>query len=157
MRDSPQQALAESVRRLVDATIRTEVDPSTVAAVTARIDAATEQLRTALMSGSFGQRHCDDGQPMASGNVVVGIRNPVAPPLAMHHEPDGSVWTEFVLGAPYEGPVGHVHGGVCAMILDHVLGATAHRPGSPAVSVQSPPLKRQPIGGTHDQVKMLKI
>ena len=64
MRDSPQQALAESVRRLVDATIRTEVDPSTVAAVTARIDAATEQLRTALMSGSFGQRHCDDGQPM---------------------------------------------------------------------------------------------
>ena len=27
---------------------------------------------------------------------------------------------------------GHVHGGVCALILDHVLGATAHRPLRPA-------------------------
>jgi acyl-coenzyme A thioesterase PaaI-like protein len=42
------------------------------------------------------------------------------------------VWSEFVLGAPYEGPPGHVHGGVCALILDHVLGATAHQPHRPA-------------------------
>jgi acyl-coenzyme A thioesterase PaaI-like protein len=27
-----------------------------------------------------------------------------------------------------------VHGGVCALILDHVLGATAHKPGKPAVT-----------------------
>jgi acyl-coenzyme A thioesterase PaaI-like protein len=25
-----------------------------------------------------------------------------------------------------------VHGGVCALVLDHVLGATAHKPGRPA-------------------------
>jgi acyl-coenzyme A thioesterase PaaI-like protein len=42
------------------------------------------------------------------------------------------VWSEFVLGAPYEGPPEHVHGGVSALILDHVLGATAHRAGRPA-------------------------
>jgi acyl-coenzyme A thioesterase PaaI-like protein len=36
------------------------------------------------------------------------------------------------LGAAYEGPPGQVHGGVCALILDHVLGATAHQPGRPA-------------------------
>ncbi|HNM83498.1 MAG: PaaI family thioesterase [Mycobacterium sp.] len=134
MTDATYGALAESVRRLIDATIRTEVGADTVAAVTAKLDAATAQLRAALMPGSFGQRCGDDGQPVASGNVVIGVRNPVAPPLTMHHEPDGSVWTEFILGAAYEGPVGHVHGGVCAMILDHVLGATAHQPGRPAAT-----------------------
>jgi acyl-coenzyme A thioesterase PaaI-like protein len=59
-------------------------------------------------------------------------RNPIAPPLAINHEADGLVWAEFILGAAYEGPPGHVHGGMCAMVLDHVLGATAHKPGRPA-------------------------
>ena len=33
---------------------------------------------------------------------------------------------------PSRVPIGHVHGGVSALILDHVLGATAHQPGRPA-------------------------
>lgn len=45
----------------------------------------------------------------------------------IHHEPDGLVWSEFTLGAAYEGPPDHAHGGVSALILDHVLGATAHK------------------------------
>jgi acyl-coenzyme A thioesterase PaaI-like protein len=126
------EALATSVRRLIDATIRTEVNPETVASAAATIDSVTTQLSAALMPGSFGQREVDDGQGPAAGNVVIGVRNPSAPPLVIHHESDGSVWTEFVLGAAYEGPPGHVHGGISAMILDHVLGATAHKPGQPA-------------------------
>lgn len=126
------EALATSVRRLIDATIRTEMKPETVAAAAAHIDSVTAQLSAALMPGSFGQRAVDDGQGPAAGNVVIGVRNPSAPPLVIHHESDGSVWTEFILGAAFEGPPGHVHGGVSAMILDHVLGATAHKPGQPA-------------------------
>lgn len=125
-------ALATSVRRLIDATIRTEVEPEAVAAAAAKVDSVTSQLSAALTPGSFGQRSVDDGQGPAAGNVVIGVRNPSAPPLVVHHESDGSVWTEFILGAAYEGPPGHVHGGVSAMILDHVLGATAHKPGRPA-------------------------
>ncbi|BBZ11903.1 PaaI family thioesterase [Mycobacterium branderi] len=123
--------LTESVRRLVDATIRTKVDATTLAVVKKQIDCATEELRAALMPGSFGMETAD-GQPMVWGNVVVGLRNPVAPPLVIHHGADGLVWADFVLGAAYEGPPGHVHGGVCAMVLDHVLGATAHKPRRPA-------------------------
>lgn len=126
------ETLAASVRRLIDATIRTEVDHDVIADATARIDSVTAQLSAELMPGTFGQRDVDDGQGIASGNVVIGVRNPSAPPLVVHHEDDGSVWTEFNLGAAFEGPVGHVHGGVSALILDHVLGATAHRPGKPA-------------------------
>jgi acyl-coenzyme A thioesterase PaaI-like protein len=126
------EPLADSVRRLIDATIRTQVDAATITTAKAKIDCATEELSTSLMPGSFGVRHTADGQPMAWGNVMIGLRNPVAPPLVIHHETDGLVWADFTLGAAYEGPPGHVHGGVCAMILDHVLGATAHKPGKPA-------------------------
>lgn len=130
--ESVYRPLAESVRRLIDATIRTQVDAATLAAAKEKIDCATEELSAALMPGSFGVRQTGDGQAMAWGNVVIGLRNPVAPPLSINHGADGLVWSDFDLGAAYEGPPGHVHGGVCAMVLDHVLGATAHKPGRPA-------------------------
>jgi hypothetical protein len=152
------EALAISVRRLIDATIRTEVEPEAVASAAARIDSVTTQLSATLMPGSFGQRTVDDGQGPAAGNVVIGVRNPSAPPLVVHHESDGSVWTEFILGAAYEGPPGHVHGGVSAMILDHVLGATAHKPGWPAYTGtltlryhRPTPLQRPPASRSVDR------
>ena len=124
--------LAESVRRLVDISIRTTADPETVAEAKRKIDSAADALRASAQPGPFGVQRRPDGSTIAWGNAVVGLRNPVAPPLVIHREPDGKVWSEFVLGAPYEGPPGHVHGGVCALILDHVLGATAHQPLRPA-------------------------
>ena len=124
--------LAGSVRRLVDISIRTTADPATVAAAKLKIDSATDELNASAQSGPFGVQRKPDGSTIAWGNAVIGLRNPVAPPLLIHREPDGQVWSEFVLGAPYEGPPGHVHGGVCALILDHVLGATAHQPHRPA-------------------------
>jgi hypothetical protein len=130
--ESVYRPLADSVRRLIDATIRTQVDTATLAAAKEKIDCATEELSAALLPISFGVRQTSDGQAMVWGNVVIGLRNPVAPPLAINHETDGLVWTDFALGAAYEGPPGYVHGGVCAMVLDHVLGATAHKPGRPA-------------------------
>ncbi|BDB41815.1 thioesterase [Mycobacterium sp. 20KCMC460] len=126
------ESLAVSVRRLIDATIRTEVSHDVIAAARAKIDSVTSELSAELMPGTFGERRVQDGQGVASGNVVIGVRNPSAPPLVVHYESDGSAWTEFTLGAAFEGPMGHVHGGVSAMILDHVLGATAHQPGRPA-------------------------
>jgi acyl-coenzyme A thioesterase PaaI-like protein len=127
------EPLAQAVRRLIDVSIRTHADATTVRSAIDKIDGvATELAGASLRDGSFGLEHSADGQPMAWGNVVMGVRNPSAPPLVVHHESDGAVWAEFSLGAAYEGPPGHVHGGVCAMLLDHILGATAHKPGNPA-------------------------
>ncbi|OMB97960.1 thioesterase [Mycobacterium colombiense] len=124
--------LAESVRRLLDISIRTEAGATAVAAAIARIDSAADELSDELLPGPFGVHRTPEGQTIAWGNAVVGLRNPVAPPLVIHHDPDGLVWSEFVLGAAYEGPPDTVHGGVCALVLDHVLGATAHQPDKPA-------------------------
>jgi acyl-coenzyme A thioesterase PaaI-like protein len=123
------EPLTESVRELIDATIRTEVDGDAVAAAKAEIDSATARLRAAQKDGSFGIQYGSDGDPMPWGNAVIGVRNPTAPPLLIHKEPDGVATCDFYLGAAFEGPPGHVHGGVSAKILDHVLGDAASKPG----------------------------
>lgn len=123
--------LADSVRELIDATIRTEVDAETVAAVKADIDAATARLRSSQCDGPFGVRYTTGGDRMAWGNPVIGVRNPIAPPVRIEQDADGRMFTDFYLGAAYEGPPGHVHGGVSALVLDHLLGEMAANGASP--------------------------
>jgi hypothetical protein len=85
------ETLTASVRRLIEATIRTEVDAAAIAAAKDKIDSATAQLSDTLMSGSFGVQLAHDGQSIALGNVVIGRRNPVAPPLVIRDEAGGAV------------------------------------------------------------------
>lgn len=119
------QPLAESVRELVDATIRTEADADTVAEVTRDIDAAVARLRRRQIPGAFGVRHTASGESVGWGNAVIGIRNALAPPVITQRDESGRLYADFELGAAYEGPPGHVHGGVSALILDHLLGEAA--------------------------------
>ena len=119
------EPLAQSVRALVDATIRTEADAETIAGVRRDIDAAVARLRERQMPGAFGVRVSTDGRGLSWGNAVIGVRNALAPPVVTQRDGSGRVWAEFHLGAAYEGPPGHVHGGVSAMILDHLLGEAA--------------------------------
>jgi acyl-coenzyme A thioesterase PaaI-like protein len=128
------EPLTRSVRELIDATIRTEVDARTVAAATAEIDVATARLRSNQLEGPFGIRYTTGGTSMPWGNVVIGLRNPTAPPLVVNHDQDGRAFTDFHLGAAYEGPPGHVHGGVAAMVLDHVLGEAASSAENPRLT-----------------------
>lgn len=132
MTDTLHELLTQSVRRLIDVTIRSEADEGTVVKALGLVDRTVELLSTRLMPGSFGVRINPDGENIVWGNVAIGLRNPIAPPLVVEHDAAGCVHADVHLGAGYEGPPGHVHGGVCALILDHVLGATAHQPGKPA-------------------------
>lgn len=119
------EPLTDSVRSLVDATIRTEADAQTVAEVKRDIDAAIARLRERQLEGAFGVRVTESGESMGWGNAVIGLRNALAPPLITSRDDSGRISADFYLGAAYEGPPGHVHGGVAALILDHVLGEAA--------------------------------
>jgi acyl-coenzyme A thioesterase PaaI-like protein len=55
-------------------------------------------------------------------NPVNGRQNAIAPGLRIRGMPDGSVAAEVTLGVQYEGPPGCVHGGVSALLLDHIFG-----------------------------------
>lgn len=128
------EPLTRTVRDLIDATIRTQVDDATARAAHRHIAEAVALLRTDQLPGAYGVRHTASGQGMAWGNAVTGLRNAVAPPLTVIPVTgDDTVVAraELVLGAAYEGPTGHVHGGVVALLFDHLLGEAASMDGSP--------------------------
>ncbi|MBX7431615.1 PaaI family thioesterase [Mycobacterium sp. Y57] len=119
------EPLVDALRGLIDAGIHTEVDEATVGEALGHLEAATALLRRQRRQGRATLRHADTGRPVAWANPAVGLRNAIAPPMVIEHEPDGSCWSEFTLGPAYEGPPGWVHGGICALVLDHILGEVA--------------------------------
>jgi acyl-coenzyme A thioesterase PaaI-like protein len=119
------EPLTQSVRRLIEASIRTGVDDDTVVEARRAIDAVSAMLEEQERDQTPRMRHADTGRPVVWANPVVGIRNAMAPPLMIEQDADGRCWSEFTLGAPYEGPPGWVHGGVCALVLDQILGEVA--------------------------------
>jgi acyl-coenzyme A thioesterase PaaI-like protein len=119
------EPLTASVRELIDATLRTEVGDDVVASAQADIEAATAKLRDLQHEGPLGIEVTPDGESVAWGNVAIGTRNPLAPPLVVQYESAGRAHLDVHLGAAYEGPPGHLHGGYGALVLDHLLGALA--------------------------------
>lgn len=116
--------LADSIRRLVSAGVHTDVDQDTVRQAQAAIDAVTEMLERKQRTVTT-LVHEGTGRPLPWANPAVGLRNAIAPPMEVRYEDDGRCWSEFTLGPAYEGPPGWVHGGICALVLDHILGEAA--------------------------------
>jgi thioesterase superfamily protein len=117
--------LTQAIRELIDAGIRTDVDEATVQEAKDAIEAVTVKLRSAVRDQTSTPLHVDTGRPLAWANPAVGLRNAIAPPMHIQHEDGGRCWSEFDLGLAYEGPPGLVHGGICALVLDHILGEVA--------------------------------
>lgn len=115
----------DAVRDLLDATIRTEVGEDAIRQAQAAIEAVTATLRTQQIDGAYGVRFSAEGRSRSWGNPVIGLRNPIAPPLVITRDAQDRCVAEFELGAAYEGPPGHVHGGMSALVLDHILGEAA--------------------------------
>ena len=90
--------LANAVRELVDATIRTEADDDVVASARSAIEAVTRSLRQ--RTRPVGASYRVDDRPLPfEGNAAVGVCNPIAPPIMVRHEGNGRCCSEFVLGS----------------------------------------------------------
>jgi acyl-coenzyme A thioesterase PaaI-like protein len=117
--------LTQAVRNLIEAGIRTGADENTIRDAQAAIDRVTQTLEVTADDRSPWVRHALNGRPVVWGNPVTGWRNAIAPPLTAHRDAKGLWWSEFVLGEAYQGPPGLVHGGICALVLDQILGEAA--------------------------------
>ncbi|WP_395311090.1 PaaI family thioesterase [Mycobacterium sp. AMU20-3851] len=117
--------LTAAVRRLVEASISTGADSATIRQAQLALEAVAETLEQQRHDGPRTMRHAETGRPVVLADPVIGLRNAIAPPLTVEHTESGRCRTEFSLGAPYEGPPGRVHGGICALVLDHILGEVA--------------------------------
>ena len=117
--------LIAALRTLIDTGIHTEADDATLAEALGHLEAATALLGRSVRQGGSTMLHQDTRTPVPWANPVVGLRNAIAPPMLIEHEAGGSCWSEFTLGPAYEGPPGWAHGGICALVLDHILGEVA--------------------------------
>lgn len=132
--DAAHDALARAVAELVDASMLTDIDLDEVDAVTTQVQALAERLRVRSHESHLGTTVTAAGV-RNHGNTVVGLRNPLSPVRPERREVrDGVLSFDVHLGAPWEGPPGHVHGGVSALLLDQALGEAASVFGGPGMT-----------------------
>ncbi len=115
---------AALTRRLIGTLMGSEgVDVESVNArlrgIVEELEARTEPPQRRLVSM---WEHADLGRY----DPIAGSENPLAPPIHAIGQEDGSVVATTSLGLAYQGPPGHVHGGVSALLLDHLLGMANH-------------------------------
>ena len=120
---------------------------------------AAGDLWSKQIDGAFEVKRTPSGRSISWGNAVIGLRNPSAPPLVIHRDKDDRRWTDFHLGAAYEGPPGHVHGGVSALVLDHVLGEAASPDSKPRFtgSITVRYLRACPLGPLHAEAQITRV
>ncbi|MBW5250953.1 PaaI family thioesterase [Streptomyces sp. P01-B04] len=116
-----------AARRVVAALLRagdgTGADMNEIAA---RLDAVADGLGAKALSIEDRLAEMWRGEGVTRHDPVTGPENALAPPLHLHGQEDGSVEGVVTLDLPYQGPPGHVHGGISALLLDHTLGVANH-------------------------------
>lgn len=125
----------DGLRRLTELLNRVDDDDPALAAVAQELEHITGLLARGGESRTLS----------ATGDPVCGRENALAPPLTMEIAADGTVTATGSLGLPYQGPRGLVHGGMSALMLDHVLGTTQSLCGGPSVIEELSVRYHQPL------------
>jgi acyl-coenzyme A thioesterase PaaI-like protein len=120
------------VRRLADA-LRSVIERfvATTAPLEVFHGVADDLEEIAARLGAYPQDHLFTGIAEAGpagdsagpfdNSPLMGLSNPLAPPMRMEIQSDRVIGT-VVCGSAYEGPPGHVHGGYIAAMFDELLG-----------------------------------
>ena len=121
---APLQALNVSLRSLIHASTRVDAPDAALAAARAHIDAAVAELSPYVGRkpfAKFAKPNAGDMASMLPFSPVTGRFNPMAPPVEVSVEEDGSVVGSCTLLNAYEGPNRCVHGSIVASIWDQIL------------------------------------
>ena len=127
--DSPQLRLADAVRRLTDVVVGRRVPAQDLDRVAAEVARLADRLDEAAPPGKRPRGvpdHRQHPQDLFPTSPVVGLLNPVAPPVRIWdvtgHDGVRELRGTARFGAAYEGPPSCVHGGVIAEVFDELLG-----------------------------------
>lgn len=136
--------LVAAVRRLVEATVMTEIPAEDRATVASEIDALTERLNTARRTTTFLLVRHPDGRPEHLTQAGTGRLNPQAPEVTFTRigppPPAGAppqpteVHMTARLTAAHAGSTGRAHGSAVAALLDEALGHAVSSSGAGGVT-----------------------
>jgi acyl-coenzyme A thioesterase PaaI-like protein len=121
--------LAESIRRLISASVLTTADDGALRRAEAAVSSATDALargaRSSRYDGTGGLAPgSPDNEVLWETHAAFGRSNPLAPPVTVEERPgqlDGSV----TFAGAWEGGPGTVYGGFVASVFDGMLGRAA--------------------------------
>jgi acyl-coenzyme A thioesterase PaaI-like protein len=144
MTDKPldkRRLAAQRVRELTHEITTADADDADFAVVASTLEPLIERLandpRIALeVDGLHTKDHAavrHGREPAYDRDPLIGLSNPLAPPLSRCAGPDSNEW-EVTFGDAYGGHPGLAHGGYVAAVLDHVLGVAASSSGSAAMT-----------------------
>jgi acyl-coenzyme A thioesterase PaaI-like protein len=168
------QRAAELLRRLIEALTKRELSQkilSELIAVLGQQTATLETLPEREGRKSFGKGSSTPDQSFYyEHSPLRGSCSPLAPPLSMEILDRGIQGKERVegkvtFGWAYEGPPGHVHGGLVAAIFDELLGTTQSLSGQPGLTGKLTVRFREPtplhtelrLVGTFDRIEGRRI
>lgn len=134
--DSAVDRATEAARRVIDALLRTDRGNANLERVAEELNGVAQHLES--HSPAVEERLIDmwNGEGVTRHDPVTGLENAIAPPLVLEGKSDGSVEGTVELTLAYQGPPGHVHGGVSALLLDHTLGVANAWSGKSGMTAQ---------------------
>jgi len=117
--------LADALRSVIERFVATSAPLEVFHGVADELEAIAERLsaypQEHLFMGFAEAGPAGDSAGPFDNSPLMGLSNPLAPPMHMEIQSDRVVGT-VVCGSAYEGPPGHVHGGYVAAMFDEMLG-----------------------------------
>ncbi len=137
--------LGDAMRRVIERLITSDAPETELSLAADRLDEYADRLSTHPQRErylGFAEAAIADLEegvlPDGSGHFdfspLIGRSNPLAPPIEMHSDEDGTVFGRVRFGSAYEGPPGCVHGGYIAAAFDEVLGCAETFSGNPGMT-----------------------
>ena len=129
--------LAAALRGMTEAIMDTAASETQLVAAAVGIEAILATLEDAprhrALWGFAESSNSGDSRAMFDSSPLIGLGNPVAPPMRLTVVGD-QVEGTAVFGTAYEGPPGHVHGGFVAAAFDELLGMAQSLTGNPGMT-----------------------
>lgn len=123
-RERELRALSDAVRRLIRVTTNSQADAAWTARAAEQVAALAETLEPAQGGAAPARynisRAPEDPHDVFPYDVMLGLYNPIAPPIAVDWQPPRALG-RVVFDDPYEGPPGCVHGAILAAAFDQVI------------------------------------
>jgi acyl-coenzyme A thioesterase PaaI-like protein len=127
--------LAAAMRLVIGRLVESNAPENELAAAADGLERYAERLAThprlRRLEGFAESANAGDIAAFFDQSPVIGLSNPLAPPIAVRRSGERSAEAHARFGAAYEGPPGCVHGGWVAAAFDEVLGFVQSLAGSP--------------------------
>ncbi|MGB0618956.1 MAG: PaaI family thioesterase [Myxococcota bacterium] len=130
--------LADAMRRVIEHVVLSDAPQDELSSAAGALERYADRLEShpklVRVMGHPEAATSGDTAAFFDQSPIIGLANPLAPPLSIARSGDRTARATATFGSAYEGPPGHVHGGWVAAAFDEVLGYVQSLGGNPGMT-----------------------